>query len=517
MSKPFGFKIGADPEFTIMCGIRVASADKTIPLLVKNNKDCKGESMGYAVKKYGNIGWDGAAATGEIRPAPSNEPKEICDNIYNLFAATTKGINIFKMSTLSLRQSVGGHIHLELKPEHKENPKDHEKIAKALSSFYLPLMLGENFTSLNIRWSKGGSYGDLQDWRCENGKTIEYRCPSAEWLTTPKVAECTLAYFGVVYNEIIKDPAGFIKKYKDVIIKNKDQSKGLQTLVVSNSADMIKSLFDKINRYVKEFELYKDYEKEIKFITNPKAVRDEKQKHDYDIISGWNLKSKQPTKRELINQKQLDKKAKDMNLEAVSELVPIQHNNDLNTEVFANELKKRIIALNWTPKNKYYIFGLRQGVKDFLIFNKAGQIYTGKQIINTKEDAEFVNQLFVRMDGRFQREERGKSDLDKYVIIGVPYDKRQKVSTKEFVKHILDIEDGILKGEKIHLSEITANMAKNPQHNLSSMEDLYVDKINPNDIMESESSARARMAEREVLPEDPEIDEELEENNSSND
>lgn len=498
MSKPFSFKIGADPEFTIMCGIRVADASRTIPILVKNNPDCKSESMGFTVKKHGNIGWDGAAATGELRPSPSNVPKEVCDNIYNLFASTTKEINIFKMTTLSTRQSIGGHIHLELQEAHKDSEKDKKKIAEALSSFYLPLMLGDNFASLNLRWSKSSNYGDLSDYRCENGKTIEYRCPSAEWLTTPKVAEATLAYFGVIYNEIIKDPAAFCKKYKDVMIKSKDQSHGIQTLILSNSADMIKNLFDKLLRYVKTFEMYKDYKKEIDFITNPKEVIAEKKKYDFDIIAGWGLKGKAPTRRELTNQKRLDIKTKELNLEAISDLVPVQHNGDLNTEVFANEIKKRIIALNWSPKNKYFIFGLRQGVKDYLIFNKAGQMYTGKKLINTVEDAEFINQLFSRMDSKFSCEGRGKSDLEKYVIIGVPYDRRQTINTKEFIKYILDIESGTLKGEKLRRAEVVQTSAKNAKSNFTSEDSLYTERIG-SEFLESEDDAIMRMRERENL------------------
>lgn len=495
MSKPFSFKIGADPEFTIMCGIKVASACNTIPILVKENKDCVKEDMGYAIKKHGNIGWDGSSATGEIRPSPSNDIQEVVDNIRELFSATTKKINIFQLSTLSLRQSIGGHIHLELKEEHKENTKTQEKVARALSSFYLPLMLGENMVSLNLRWSKNSSYGDLLDYRYENGKTLEYRCPSAEWLTTPKVAYSTLAYFGVVYNEIIKNPDEFTKKYKDVIIKSKEQSKGLQTLVLSNSAEMIKSLFDKINRHIKDFELYKDFEQEIKFITSPKAVIAEKKKHNYDIISGWNLKGKQPTKRALINQKEVDKRTKSIDLERLSELVPISHNGDLNTEVFANEIKKRVIALNWTPQKRYYIFGLRQGVDNYLIFDKAGQIYTGKEIIKTEEDANFVNELFLRMDNRFSHDGRSRNDLDKYIIIGVPYEKRQKISTTEFIKHILDIESGKLKGEKIRRAELLAKNNKNLEKpRFQSVEDLEVSRLERENIMESEEDATRRQS-----------------------
>lgn len=504
MNKPFTFKIGADPEFIIMCGIKMAAADRTIPLLVKNNKSCVKKDMGYNVEKHGNIGWDGSSSTGEIRPAPSEKLDEIVNNIHQLFAATTKDINIFKMSTLSMRKPVGGHIHLELPSKIIGDRTAEAKISKALSSFYLPLMLGENMVSLNMRWSKSSSYGSLIDYRCDNSKTIEYRCPSAEWLTTPKVAKATLAYFGVVYNEIIKDPGAFCKKYKDVMWRTKDQATAIQSLILSGSGSMIKQLFDKINRHVKEFELYNEYKNEIKFITSPNAVINEKKKHDYDIISGWGLKGKKPSKRTLINQKKLDEKTKDINLEELNELVPINHNGDFNTEVFANEIKKRIIALNWNPSKKYFLFGLRKGVNDYLIFDKAGQIYTGKQLIKTTEDSKMVNELFWKMDAKFRTEgpvATKEDQLTKYIMVGIPYEARQRNDFKEFIKIIVDLESDKIKGEKINGDALAKTLVgqNKEEIKLTLPKDLLASRTEADSIMETEEQAidnNARVEER---------------------
>lgn len=499
MPKTFPFKLGADPEFTIMCGIKVASAARTMPLLLKNNKSAVLDQMGYKVKEFGNIGWDGAEATGEVRPNPSNNIDELVTNLHGLFQATTKDINIFKLTTLSLRQPIGGHIHLEVSREISENSREIDKITRALSSFYLPLLLGENIISLNKR-KMNNSYGSLNDHR-ENGKTIEYRCPSAEWLTTPKITKATFAYFGVVYNEILKNPTDFCKKYKDVMWHNKSQADALHQMILCNSAGMIKTLFNDINKHVKTFELYQDYKEEIQFITNPSAVIKEKKAADYDIITGWNLKSKQPTKRSLTNQKQLDNKTKNINLEELNELIPIQHNGDMNTEVFANELKKRIITLNWTPKKKYFIFGLRQGINDYLIFDKSAQIYTGKQMIKTHEDAKMVNDLFDKLNSKFSTEIRTTDQTDflsQYILIGIPYDKRQKNDFKQFVEHIINIENGKLKGSKINANELSRTLEnQNKEQITSTLENINIDIIRADQIMESTQEARIRTMQSE--------------------
>lgn len=492
MNKPFTYKIGADPEFIITCGIKMASADRTIPLLVKNNKDCVRKDMGYEIGKHGNIGWDGSSSTGEIRPAPSNQIDEIVNNIHKLFAATTKNINIFEMSTLSMRKPVGGHIHLEL-PEKMIGDKTIEgKISKALGSFYLPLLMGENIISLNMRY-KGNSYGSICDYRCENNKTIEYRCPSAEWITTPKVAKATLAYFGVVYNEIIKDPGAFCKKYKDVMWRTKEQADAIQSLILTGSGGMIKQLFNQINKHVKTFELYNEYKNEIKFITTPSAVIAEKKKNNYNIIKGWGLQGKTPSKRELVNQKRLDDKVKDINLEDLNELVPINHNGDYNTETFANEIKKRIIALNWNPNKKYFLFGLRKGIKDYLIFDKEGQIYTGKQLIKTAEDAKMINELFWKMDSKFRAESTAEKNntLSKYIIVGIPYEDRQCNNFKKFIKTIIDIDTDKIKGEKIKGEKLAKTLVGQNKEQITRTisEDLLNEPINPDSIMENNETA----------------------------
>ena len=55
-------------------------------------------------------------------------------------------------------------------------------------------MISENKTNLNLRIKQ--HYGELNDFRIDkhfnykdgtDGFTFEFRCPSAEWLTTPKI------------------------------------------------------------------------------------------------------------------------------------------------------------------------------------------------------------------------------------------------------------------------------------------------------------------------------------------
>ena len=82
--KEFPFKLGADPEFSIMLKDNRIPADRILNILFK---DLESTGSGFKIKKAGEIGWDGHSLTGEIRPAPANTPRQLVENIRQLFTA----------------------------------------------------------------------------------------------------------------------------------------------------------------------------------------------------------------------------------------------------------------------------------------------------------------------------------------------------------------------------------------------------------------------------------------------
>lgn len=462
MPKEFPFKIGADPEFAILEGTRVLDADRIMPLIM-DSKKYKKVSCGFDVPNAGNIGWDGGGSQGELRPDPSNKPEEVVENMRSLFKTAIERFNIVTLTSRCLRLPVGGHVHLEVSGDKK--PPEIEKITKLLSFFYLPLLLADDLAHLKER--RSSSYGDIGDTRVNNveggKKTIEYRCPSAEWLTTPKIATATLAYLATVFAEIIKSPAKFNKKYSHLGWKNKDQGSAIQDLLLSGCGAMLASNFRNVKKAIKTFEFYPEYKKEIDFLLTPQKVLNEKKRIGFDIIKGWRLEGKTPSKRTIINQKIVDKKSEDLDIEELSGLVHIQGNDaDHNIPLFISELKKRVLALGWKLKNNYFLFGIKKGIEEFLIFNKYAEYLAGDKLVKTEADAQKLEEIFAKMNYRFafgggiSREDKVKPEtLRRHILIGIPYEIRQKKNIKSFMEVVHGLEQGKFPPLKVNLDEGT--------------------------------------------------------------
>ena len=234
--REFNFKIGADPEFSIILQNKRIEANRTITEILKTKKEFKALSNGFDLGKHGNIGWDGAAQTGEIRPSAEYSPDKVIKNLREIFNKFGKYMSIFELTTLSQFASIGGHIHFEASG--KENTKKQINIHTQMASFYLPILMSENKINLSLRLKQG--YGTLSDFKynellntpvtvegpegyyltTKKVITYEFRTPSAEWLTTPKIAQATLAYLAVIYNEIINNPKN-IKNFQNILLKSK--------------------------------------------------------------------------------------------------------------------------------------------------------------------------------------------------------------------------------------------------------------------------------------------------------
>jgi len=445
MNKKFSFKIGADPEFNITFKENRLIACKAIPILIK--KGIPQSDMGYDIPGAGNVGWDGNSSTAEIRPNPSNEPQEVVKNMMNLLKTITEKTKLFSFDTRSKHEVVGGHIHMEIQDQ---TDKEMAEIHNKMSTLFLPILIGENNANVKNRLNKG--YGEITDFRTDTQRnetrnsprkrTYEFRAPTAEWLTTPKLANATLSYMGVIFNEILKNTLA-LQSLNSIMLKNREQCKAIQSLTIANFTPLITSLSRSIKEAIRKFELYPVFKEEIEYIFNPKRILRDKEKVNYDITAGWKLDYKTiPCQRKLMSDKLIEKISLETDMDNLIPIIPIMGSNDTNIDMFIRALKQRIIALNWKLKNNYYIFGLRNGIKEAIIGNTKGY-FSGANNIKTEMDKKLISDLILKMLQRNQ--------IKDTIIFGIPYKDRisYKLGIKTFIKNIYLIEKEILKQKKL--------------------------------------------------------------------
>ena len=438
----FPFKIGADPEFNVILKDNRIPADKIMKLLFAK-EDYTGS--GYKIAEAGEIGWDGHCSTGELRPAPSNNPKKLTKNIGQLFAAMNNKSQLFDISTCSDKAPIGGHIHLELPTSMVNETSKMTEIHKKIALFYIPVMLGEDLANSKLRMKHG--YGKLADYNIQavsnDCYTYEFRCPNAEWLTTPKITQATLAYMATIYNEVMNNPEN-LKNIKDITIQNQSQIKALQELALTKYIMLVKSMLAKIKKHVRTFEYYETYKEEIDYIFTPQRILRDKEKVNFEITKGWKMTgNKVPTKRALLSEEKMKKLASKLPIDEITSAIAVPHNpDDTRCIDFAKSLKDRIIAYGWKMKRNYFIFGLRKGMKNYIVTNGNFELIIGKDIKKGTDLGTVIN-IMSKMLSKYQNSlgknltQEEKKDL---ILVGIPYEKRIGLETKEFLMTIHNIE-----------------------------------------------------------------------------
>lgn len=445
MTKEFNFKIGADPEFCIVVQNSRLHASNAIPHLITDKYRIKEKGMGFDIPSAGNIGWDGCSSTGEIRPNPSNDPQKVVNNIAKLFKAITFKTQMFSLITTSQLETVGGHIHLEINHAIANDAREMNQIHARMATLFLPVLMGENSINLKKRLKDG--YGNINDWRINNIKedqcSYEFRCPTAEWLTTPKLTQATLSYMGVIFHEIINKTAN-LANIKKILLRNKEQAEAIQKLTIANFLPLIMSLNKSIRSAVRTFEMYPMFKEEVEYIFNFKKILRDKERVKYDIMNGWNLNvSKKPNKRELTSGIQLSNRLADKDIETLENAITIRQSKDYNIELFARALKQRILAFNWKLKNKYTLFGLRRGLNLPLATNANNEYLLGQEMIQTRSDLNCANELMERILLKHgSPKNHTAKERENEILFGIPYKDRidTNPNIKEFIKNIYDIE-----------------------------------------------------------------------------
>ena len=405
---------------------------------------------------------------------------------------------------------------------------------KRLISLYLPIIMGENKVNLILRM-KGG-YGNLcsnnayrvdEKFKKPNGEpgyTYELRCPSAEWLTTPKIANATLAFLGVIFHEIRSNHRKFDKTCKEILIRNDQQGDALQTLAIGEYQSLTKTLYAKIKKSIKTFELYEEFKDEIDYILNPIKVLADKQNANYDIRIGWNLNSigKEATKKQILSDKSFKKEALKKDLDAISKFVKVSYNDDINVETFAKTLAKRSIAFNWNLNKTYFLFGIRKGISDYIVQDEEEKIIKGQEQLKTILDQDAINTLFKRMRNKIGINNETSTKLnfitgklekikENTVLIGIPYEKRINDEHKDFIELIYKIEKDKIKtinSKETHLIDDTDTRSteKGLIWKILNNQEVNTREIVENSEMENEADQDIQQVVRDIETE------ELEEN-----
>ncbi len=494
--KVLPFKLGADPEFNYTFQQKRIIAQTLLKNAFKGKREA---NMGYLIGNAGNLGWDGNSATAEIRPNPSEEPKQLVKNIGKLLAAASKPAKLFQLSTLSNSAPVGGHVHFEL----KENSSDLSRaqlinIHKKLATYFLPLMMGENKINLRLRMNQ--NYGTMKDGRSENGITYEFRTPSAEWLTTPKICEGTICFLGALWHEIIANPSTFTKD--PIIYKTEKQGMAIQEMIISDYNPMADMLLGQIKRSVKKFEFYETFKEQIDYIMNPNKVLADKERCGYNIKVGWAFpdEGKVPSKRELVNKKQTIKRLQGMDVDSMLRLINIPMNQDTNVNIFTQELKKLIIAYGWNLKNNYHVFGLKDGIPGYTIMNFDGEFAKGSfentlDKCVTRDDFSAIKSTMVRMKDRLISSRAASTEPKRNFIIGLNYTDRIKEDSKQFIDIIHSLEKETYKVEPISQTTFSSDSA-------GELYNIYNKAPDSDEPMIEENSRFTQMRDSEIRDED---------------
>jgi len=201
---------------------------------------------------------------------------------------------------------------------------------------------------------------------------------------------------------------------------------------------------------------------EIEYILNPNKILKDKEKDQYNLILGWKLNNEKPiTQKALLNNKTINKKTLEMNIDPITETIYIPYNGDTNVANAVKEIKKRIITLKWRLKNQYFLFGLKKGIKQYIITNKEIELIKGQELIKTEKDLKTIENTFHKMTTKLisligeQRKEKNK----KTILIGIPYEDRIKERYNPLIKIIHELEKGYTT-EKIDRTKLKNDFGK---------------------------------------------------------
>lgn len=456
---PFPFAIGADPEFLLFHGAQALDATRVISAFMKNRRGVERRNAGYNISDVGEIGWDGASSTAEIRPKASKDPSVLVGRIGRLLATTHQRMPFLDYTTLSIGSPIGGHIHLDLPGPVSQNARLTNRMQKLLASFLMPVIASEHRISSNARLNQNYGKADDMKWGAvartpdgdeRNQHLVEVRGLSAEWITSPKIALATICYMGVVWHEILARSDKLIKEKP--VLKTKGHINAIQTLMLSDYTTIEKAVIHSLAKLVRQFELYPAYKEHVDIILQPKMAMRLKEKAGWNIAEGWGFEGsdRQPTKRVLMSDKKVAEKLKNTQRSLAEAGFELSYNDDYNVSFYAKAITDRVAALNWKLKHEYFLFGLKKGISGFAAMRVKEQTFYAIPSDNPKQATELscrkmgdrftANSMeAVRIDPKSGKTRRGTAQQ---IVVGIPFEPRTKNDIKEFLELIYAIENG---------------------------------------------------------------------------
>lgn len=434
----FPFRIGCDPE---------------LGLQLNNKMVDTGFLYDYEIFKifqtttWGDIGSDGGLI--ELRPSPSHNIPELIRNIKNMLQNIYDKAYLFEINPLSKhRWPLGGHVHLEL-PAGKDYTFGDQlpnNLINAMTTFMIPIILTQTQKGMQHRNQTG--YGKIGDYRCErkghNRHTLELRAPSAEWITTPKIAEAVFSYLAVIFYEFIHNSKS-LKDHEDIFLK-KQEHPLVNQLTSKPEIALTRIVHREIKRKVKKFKLYKPFKSLINYLFNYKLILKDKQKANYDIAVGWNLQKpngKLDPSVEISPTYQID---------AIKALMQRTHgpflwNDGLKMYDFMEQLVQTCLATKWKPEGRYLFFGFKKAIPGFVVSSTdlRGKPIVGEKLVKETEFGEEIMATLTRLKKRFK-------DQKNLILFGIPYKVRLEKKFNLFVD-ILKYVDYIQGKKYIKLSE----------------------------------------------------------------
>lgn len=452
----FPFTMGADPEFTVIAGGRPMNAREIFHTFFA---DLPEGDAGYELPG-GNIGWDGHAQIGELRPLPG-APEDVVANLKSMFTEAQKRMPFAELSPLTIAHPTGGHIHLavpaELNPMVLNGDKKLAAVHRALAAFSLLPMLGENVLSRETRKRTSHNYGGIMDFRQgeqfkhadgKPGYTIEVRSLTAEWIANEQVALGVLAYFAICWDNILKNN---LESVADILFTSKKQADQMVEVVLSNFGGVNQLYLNKIRPWVRAHPSYPQYKDALELVLNPEKGRALKKTTHFSVSEGWGLgvSSRQIKSSEFMKEDEIETKTSKLPEAIIRNLSQFAWNQDVNVQAFATALGKRCIALGWKPSNEYFLFGMKQGEDAIVMRDEGGNLIVGEEIIKTKADYDLIARKFERLApkaepgfARFLNPRTGEMADGKLkrVMIGIPYQVRQKMDMRPIIKLVLKYE-----------------------------------------------------------------------------
>jgi hypothetical protein len=460
MKKNFDFKIGADPEFNILINSMRMNARAILQSLTTAN------SAGVRVNQGGLLGWDGCDATAELRPNPSNNPHKVADNIEKMIRKAHELLAFSRNVTTSERAPVGGHVHLELPKEMLETRTEEMlelrgELAReaqiVLGNYWLPLLLGEDENNVSMR--RGTVYGKLLDCKLKT-RTLEFRTPTAEWITTRKTAVATLSYLGVVWHEYLNNPESFRENSTNFLQEGDTE---LENMLSIDSGQILGLMAKEIASKVRKFKMYQNFKQEVELALNPNRMLKLKRDANYDVYVGWKLEKSEHTPSGKMLRKKLPKNPT-AQIKKLQYIATPSYNQDRNVSKIAKHIGAVIVNTNWRLINDYYLFGLRKNIEKPVVCDHSLQMLKHDKIPTVTHDeawAKLKDTLTKMMEAHedINGETFNDSHRKKRIMIGIPYDWRNeetpnKLKYREVIELIAEIEKKCMTREK---SEFNGN------------------------------------------------------------